>query len=209
MSRPNTHFNANRQKLVELSSELFLKNGYENTSVNDILKAAGISKGAMYHYFTSKEDILDAVVDYAMILQGEQINAIVSDPNLSALEKLEKLLFSDTKPREEIMPVVQLMQTGSKSLIYYITKEEAKKRSIPVFTSVIKQGIEEGVFETKYPDQASGFIYTAGQEMFFSARSKEEAKTNAKAFLEFLQRALNMKANAAEKLRETFYKVFL
>ena len=55
MARPSTHHDEKKQALIKMAFELFMKNGYENTSIQDIMNVAQISKGAMYHYFTCKE----------------------------------------------------------------------------------------------------------------------------------------------------------
>ena len=51
-------------KIIEVSMQLFLEKGYEHTSIQDIVNnLGGLSKGAIYHHFKSKEDILDVVMD--------------------------------------------------------------------------------------------------------------------------------------------------
>ncbi len=51
-------------KIIEVSMQLFLEKGYEHTSIQDIVNnLGGLSKGAIYHHFKSKEDILDGVMD--------------------------------------------------------------------------------------------------------------------------------------------------
>ena len=57
---------ASRQKILESSLELFGTKGYKSTTIADIVKKAGISKGLIYHYFDSKEDILKQLVDFFM-----------------------------------------------------------------------------------------------------------------------------------------------
>jgi Transcriptional regulator len=54
MARPRTHHDQKKQELIKVAFELFMKDGYENTSIQDIMNVAQISKGAMYHYFTCK-----------------------------------------------------------------------------------------------------------------------------------------------------------
>lgn len=51
-----------RQEIIETALELFAQNGFHNTSISKITKAAGISKGLMYNYFESKEALLDAIL---------------------------------------------------------------------------------------------------------------------------------------------------
>src|SRR5208283_202867 len=52
-----------REELLDCAQELFLGLGYDNTTVNDVIARAGVSKGAFYHYFTSKEAMLEALAE--------------------------------------------------------------------------------------------------------------------------------------------------
>ena len=48
-----------RKKILDISFRLFSEKGYDHTTIQDIVDALGMSKGAVYHHFKSKEDILD------------------------------------------------------------------------------------------------------------------------------------------------------
>ena len=52
---------ARREQILRTAEKLFYANGYEQTSVQDILDEIGISKGGFYHHFESKLDLLDAI----------------------------------------------------------------------------------------------------------------------------------------------------
>ena len=52
----NRHPEQTLEKIVDISAELFAKKGYEQTSIQDILDATGLSKGGLYHHFKSKDD---------------------------------------------------------------------------------------------------------------------------------------------------------
>jgi AcrR family transcriptional regulator len=58
--------------------ELFAAQGYANTSVQQIVAAAGVTKGAMYHYFQSKDDLLFGIYDRLLSLQQERLDEIVA-----------------------------------------------------------------------------------------------------------------------------------
>ena len=47
-----------RNKIIKISRRLFLEQGYENTTVRQVLKKAGLSTGSLYHFFKNKEEIL-------------------------------------------------------------------------------------------------------------------------------------------------------
>lgn len=211
MARTNIHFNENRLKLIEIAYRLFLTNGYEDTSINDILKATGISRGAMYHYFASKEEILDMVIEYLMRLLDSQIELIVSNTTITALDKLERLLIPNTLPPKEILQVRELMKKNKKSLFFYLSKEADRQRTIPVITKIIEQGIKEGTFHTDYPVQMADYIYTVAQSLsdVFSINSKERKSKDLEAFIFLLQHALGMNMDTVLRLNESFEKVFL
>jgi AcrR family transcriptional regulator len=52
-----------RAELIDCAQRLFLTRGYERTTINDVIAAAGLSKGAFYHHFRSKEDMLEAIAE--------------------------------------------------------------------------------------------------------------------------------------------------
>ena len=52
-----------REELLDCAQALFLARGYDNTTINDVIARAGVSKGAFYHYFTSKEAMLEALAE--------------------------------------------------------------------------------------------------------------------------------------------------
>jgi AcrR family transcriptional regulator len=53
---------ATRDQLVEVATGLFAEHGYEGTSIEAVLSAAGVSRGALYHHFAGKEALFEAVV---------------------------------------------------------------------------------------------------------------------------------------------------
>ena len=59
----NKHPEETVQKILDVSMALFLEKGYEHTTIQDIVDALGMSKGAVYHHFKSKEDIYDRISD--------------------------------------------------------------------------------------------------------------------------------------------------
>ena len=59
----NKHPEETVAKILDVSMRLFTEQGYEHTTIQDIVDALGMSKGAIYHHFKSKEDILDRIND--------------------------------------------------------------------------------------------------------------------------------------------------
>src|SRR5918995_551535 len=58
--------------------DLFARQGYANTSVQQIVEAAGVTKGAMYHYFESKDDLLFGIYEKLLSLQKAHLDQIIA-----------------------------------------------------------------------------------------------------------------------------------
>lgn len=65
------------ERLVEVALRLFAERGFEGTSVQDVVSAAGVTKGAMYYYFDSKDDLLAEIYTRVLREQMERLEAFV------------------------------------------------------------------------------------------------------------------------------------
>jgi TetR/AcrR family transcriptional repressor of nem operon len=81
----------NKEKIVHESLKLFSLKGYRSTSLNDIIEAAGTSKGGFYNHFASKEELFFHVLDEARIIWRKR-NLVGLDQTGSAAEKIKRLL---------------------------------------------------------------------------------------------------------------------
>ncbi|MGW9547026.1 TetR/AcrR family transcriptional regulator [Streptomyces celluloflavus] len=66
------------QRLLATATRLFAEQGYDRTSVQEIVDAAGVTKGALYHYFGSKDDLLHEVYGRVLRLQQERLDHFAS-----------------------------------------------------------------------------------------------------------------------------------
>jgi AcrR family transcriptional regulator len=81
-----------RAELIDCAQRLFLTRCYERTTINDVIAAAGLSKGAFYHHFRSKEDLLEAIADRFARESLGFTQALQADSSLGALQRLNRLL---------------------------------------------------------------------------------------------------------------------
>ena len=86
-----------RNEIIDAAQRLVYTKGYDLMSIQDILNELKISKGAFYHYFDSKGNLLEALIDRMREEALPVVLPIVNDPDLSALEKLHR--FFDTAAR--------------------------------------------------------------------------------------------------------------
>jgi len=70
---------ATRDQLIEVATGLFAEHGYEGTSIEAVLAAAGVSRGALYHHFAGKEALFKAVVSAVNDRSMAQLMAAIAD----------------------------------------------------------------------------------------------------------------------------------
>ncbi len=85
-----------RKEILETAERLFLTKGYTKTTVNDILKEIGIAKGTFYHYFKSKEEVMDEIIMRIIKEDVTKAKRIVSNPDIPVLDKLFKILMEQS-----------------------------------------------------------------------------------------------------------------
>lgn len=76
-------------QIYETAARLFYEKGYASTSLQDLANAVGLQKGSLYHYISSKEDLLFGITEYAHSFFLELVEG-TEDPDLSPLENLER-----------------------------------------------------------------------------------------------------------------------
>ena len=111
-------WNETHQTIMNTAQQLFATKGYNGTSMNDIVKASGASKGAIYNHFESKEQLFMALLNIQTELGLGQIEAKFSkeDASIDKLKKIFKMTFSSSVncTREMCMMQTEFMVTASR-----------------------------------------------------------------------------------------------
>jgi AcrR family transcriptional regulator len=143
---------AERQaEFLDHAQALFFSRGYEATTVNDIIERAGLSKGAFYHHFASKEALLDALIERitAQVLANAQ--DILDDPDLDALARLNGLLAETAHWKiervRELMVLFEFVLKPENVLLYQRIVSASAQGMTPVLTRIVEEGVREGVFD--------------------------------------------------------------
>lgn len=148
------------QLILDVSTKLFFEKGYDQTSLQDIIDGlGGLTKGAIYHHFRSKEEILIAVVERLSEENNREMALVRDDPTLTGKEKLEKMFSrSLTNPRQkEMFAVTPNLLENPKLLVYYL-KMVAYTIVPDYIVPVIRQGAADGSISTPYPEELADVI---------------------------------------------------
>lgn len=156
----NKHPEETVNLILDVAFELFMKKGYEHTSIQDIIdNLGGLSKGAIYHHFKSKEDILFAVSDRMTAESNRMLREIRDREGITGKEKL-KIIFKESIARpvqDDIFTAAP--DLGSNSKFFYSMFRESMDEAVPEYIQpIIEQGIKDGSIETDCPKELAQLI---------------------------------------------------
>ena len=146
-----------RREIVETAMRLFLERGYEHTSTTDVMKALQIAKGTIYHYFPSKEALMEAVVDHMAdgFVQRRVEAAEAAEGN--ALVKIEVLFAREHTTEEEAQATEHLHAPDNVKLHARLLAVLVEKMA-PPFGDLIQRGCEEDLLRTDHPHEAAELL---------------------------------------------------
>jgi len=148
-----------RAELVDTAQGLFLTRGYEATTINDVISATGLSKGAFYHHFRSKEDLLEAITDRFARESVGFIATLQTDPKLDARKRLNLLLALGREWKREHIGELKAMFTTlldpRNAVLYHRIIDAVAAVLAPALAQIIADGETEGVFDAGDPRVAA------------------------------------------------------
>ncbi|MDR1387905.1 MAG: TetR/AcrR family transcriptional regulator [Propionibacteriaceae bacterium] len=144
--------------ILDAASELFAEKGYEATTVADILDAVGMGKGTFYHYFDSKQEVLEAFVERLTAQVVERANTIAADPELDAHSKLVRLVASISLARTPDGAIIDELHRPDNARLRHRSLVETIRQVAPIMARVVEQGVAEGVYSTPRPLETVEFL---------------------------------------------------
>lgn len=150
--------------ILETATRLFVQKGYERTSIQDIINnLGGLSKGAIYHHFKSKEEILIAVTNRMSEASNKMLLKIKNDSNLTGKRKLKKLLEDSlNRPVHDSIFCAAPNIKSSPALVSSILMESVETVAPEYVLPIIEQGIADGSIQTEYPEELAELIMLVG-----------------------------------------------
>jgi AcrR family transcriptional regulator len=148
---------------------LFMQHGYAETSVSAIIEAVGVSKGAFYHYFKTKEDLLDELAARSSQQAVELVKPILDEESLDAVEKLNEV-FRRTNSfkaqnRELMVTLARVFYSRSNILLRNRLTRRSTQAVAPLLARIIEMGNKEGVMSVRYPDETARFVLQIGADV--------------------------------------------
>ncbi|QXN62751.1 TetR/AcrR family transcriptional regulator [Serratia fonticola] len=188
-----------RAEILQAASELFQEIGYESTSVDSIVRSAGIAKGTFYYYFKSKDEVLAALAQQLCAEMVTRSQIIADDPQLGAIEKFCAIIASQNQTVEAGQALVEDLHRPENRALHERSNIETVLAFGPILAAVVEQGNQEGVFQVDDPLSTvqfilAGSLFLFGHQMF--SWTPEEQAARMQAMLLLIERAFGAVAGS-------------
>jgi AcrR family transcriptional regulator len=200
---PRSDAAESRQRIIEAALSCFLDQGYNNTTMDDIVEESGLSKGSLYWHFDSKADLFNATMMSVFEEIGED-----------ALEEIEQCSTAADKLRAMAQAAVSIGQQAEGFFNLFLEfwassscREEASqiwlellKEYQEITATIIEEGIESGEFAPVEADQLVWAILAAydGLAVYMTLKPELDIEQISDAFVETLLRGLKASERGSE-----------
>jgi AcrR family transcriptional regulator len=149
---------------VDAAIDVFGRHGYHGTSIRDIAERAGLSSAALYHHFSSKQDLLFQIMDRGIeVLVRQTQEAYAAAPptpedRLAAIVRVHVLAHT-VDPVGSLVGNSELRSLDPENRAVVVEKRDCQQR---LFDRVISDGVAEGVFVAPHPRETARAITSMG-----------------------------------------------
>lgn len=146
------------EKILDVAHKLFFEKGYDQTTIQDIVdELGGLTKGAIYHHFKSKEEIINALAD-KMLLDSNPFDKVKNMKDLNALQKIQMAMMlnqSDTERSDLSKQAIPILK-NPRILAGMI--ESGQRTFTPFLRDLIEEGKKDGSIQTDYAKELSEIL---------------------------------------------------
>ena len=151
-----------RSEIVKAARHLFQTKEYDKATMQDIMVSLGIAKGTIYHYFKSKEALLEAVIENIVEENLAKMQKVIQGVKGDALHKFQLLVRAGNIAEDQSNILDHLHRRGNDLLHVRILAATLVKQA-PFYAELIAQGCREKLFQTDTPLECAEFILAAVQ----------------------------------------------
>ena len=177
-------------KILDVSQRLFLEKGYDNTTIQDIVdELGGLTRGAIYHHFKSKEEIMDALGD-RMFFNNNPFEKVKQRTDLNGLQKMRMAIMLNQSDELQIQLTKQEMPMLKNPHVLARMIETNRRLLCPYWLELIEEGQKDGSIQTQYAKELAEFLVLTDIWMIPSIfpANQEEIQRRLKCIKEMLEK---------------------
>lgn len=146
-----------KQKIVSTATALFSRNGFEKTTMQDIMNSTGLSKGALYHHFISKQEIMEYIIVQSKETISSFFENLVNNRELTSIEKID-LLVRELQTDDTLVNLT--LNHWAEKVPYALL--DTLRNSVNVLSKYVEEIIRQGnasmEFNCQYPKEVAEII---------------------------------------------------
>jgi len=164
---PSAPAPARRESILDAAEDLFLRQGYEGTSVHQVVQRVGIAQGTFYYHFPSKEAVLDALVERALHPFGEAAQTRATEDR-PPWERVVEVLSQVLRIRSERGPLMAYIHREGNLKLHETFLRRVKERFGPLLISLLEEGMASGTLHVHAPEETASFLLVTAEYLFDS-----------------------------------------
>ncbi len=175
-----------RQEIVNAARELFLSQGYDKTSVEDIVRKVNVAKGLFYYYFPKKEALLSAIADQFIDEVNEEFSQYLTEdhPDLASMVNTLLGFFLDVIEKNENFLNIS---TSSGTVISLYVKQQLENTAIEALIGLLQQSPQK--LRLKYPEYTARILVRGLADLYL------EGVTDPGIMLTLIEETLGLPEN--------------
>ena len=199
---------ANKKEFIlDVAEKMFIEQGFDQTSIAQILDATQIAKGTLYYYFTSKEEIMDAIIERWIDRSFEQVRIWVEHKQLPILERLMGALAS-LNMQKDGQELLDHLHAPQNALLHEKTNQILLSKVPEILYPLFQEGFQTGEMQTTYPYESIEMMLTYSLQIFNSSfQTLDQAEKNHKiqAFIYLLEKIFQTKEGYFSSLEQLIH----
>lgn len=196
-----------KNEILDVAETLFELKGFDGTSTNDILEKVGIARGTLYYHFKSKEDIMDGIIERYNNRVLAVAKRIATDKSIPVLGRIIQVILSLQVKGEKNKEMMAQIHKPQNALMHQKIQRVIITEVTPILAELIREGIDEKIFNTPYPYECMEMIIAYANTVFdenMVMLTEEEMMGRVQAFIYNLERLLGVLEGSLSDFMEIF-----
>jgi len=193
--------------ILDSAQKLFIEQGFDQTSIAQLLEVTQIARGTLYYYFSSKEEIMDAIIERSVAQAFSKAELLASKKEGSILERLMGALLALNLHQEQGQEILAHLHQPQNALLHEKTNQILLERGPQILLPIIEDALAKGEMKTDFPLESLEMLLAYSLQVFgqtFHQLTKQEQEAKLQAFLYLLERIFQTQSGYFDQLLQLF-----
>lgn len=197
-----------RNEILDVAEELFVTKGYDKTSTNDILERVGIARGTLYYHFSSKEEILNAMIERINDSLFSKARAIAENKSLPVIDRIVMTIAGLNVDSDIGHEIIDQVHKPQNALMHQKMQKNLIEGIVPIIVRLVEEGNEQGVFHVRYPEETVEMLTLYSSIVFDDGYDApgEKKMNRIKAFLYNTELLVGAKEGSVQKAMKGLFR---